>query len=240
MKSLGAYYYKPDVPDSLKPRSQFGLSEADHIYLCPQAPDKFHPDFDEMLAGILCADPRARLVLIGIKGEYVTALLRHRLERTMQRDMERVTVLPSQTGQDFINLIAVSDVMLDTVHFGGGFTTNLEAFAVGTPVVTLPGEFQRGRHALGFYQEMGFLDCVADSPAHYIELAVRLGMDHTFRETIKQKILARNHVLYESRNVITEYEQFFLTALEASRVQTKKKAVPAGGSKKRRASANQE
>ena len=239
MKSLGAYYYKPDVPDLLKPRSHFGLAEADHIYLCPQAPDKFHPDFDEMLAGILRADPRARLVLIGSKGEYVTSLLRHRLERTMSRDMERVAVLPSQNGQDFINLIAVSDVMLDTVHFGGGFTTNLEAFAVGTPVVTLPGEFQRGRHALGFYQEMGLLDCVADSPAHYIARAVRLGTDTAFRESIKQKILARNHVLYENHAVIREYEQFFLTALEESRVRTKKTAVSAGGSRKRRASANQ-
>ena len=93
---------------------------------------------------------------------------------------------------------------------------------------------------MAFYKDMGFLDCVADSPAHYIARAVRLGTDTAFRESIRQKILARNHVLYENHAVIGEYEQFFLTALEESRVRTTKKAVAAGGSRRRRASADQE
>ena len=156
----------------------------------------------------------------------------------MGQVMDRTTILPWLQDGDFINLIAVSDVMLDTTHFSG-YTTSLEAFAVGTPVVTLPGEFQRGRHTLGFYKEMGLMDCVAASREEYVDLAVRLGTDTAFRETITGKILARNHVLYEKHNVVTEYERFFLAALKASQVRTKKKAVSAGGSKKRRASADQ-
>jgi len=42
----------------------------------------------------------------------------------------------------FLHLQALADVLLDTIHFGGG-NTSLEAFAFGTPVVTLPG-----RHTL--------------------------------------------------------------------------------------------
>jgi predicted O-linked N-acetylglucosamine transferase (SPINDLY family) len=49
---------------------------------------------------------------------------------------------------EFVELIAVSDVMLDTLHFNG-MNTSLEALAVGTPVVTLPGALQRGRRTTG-------------------------------------------------------------------------------------------
>ena len=238
LKSPCAYYYKPEVPAVFKPRSEFGLDDADHLYLCPQTFFKFHPDFDEILVGILHADPRGRLILKAGSEPHWVELLMQRLRRTMGKLVDRITVVPWQTDGDFINLLAVSDVMLDTLHFSG-LTTSLEAFAVGTPIVTLPGEFQRGRLTLSLYHAMGMHDCVADSPAHYVDLAVRLGTDQAFRETIKGKILARNHVLYENHNVVTEYERFFLAALKASQVRTKKKAVSAGGSKKRRASADQ-
>ena len=238
LKSPIAYYYKPAVPHPLKSRNQFGLADAEHIYICPQTLFKFHPDFDGILDGILRADPLARLVLVNGAEAHWTELLVQRFRHTMPQVAHRVTVLPPQPGSDFINLIAVSDVMLDTIHFCG-FNTSLEAFAVGTPVVTWPGEFQRGRHTLAFYKDMGFLDCVADSPARYVELAVRLGTEPTFRDAIKQKILARNHVLYENRKVVTEYERVFLAALKASQAQTKKRALPGGGQKKRRTSGDQ-
>jgi pyruvyl transferase EpsO len=113
--------------------------------------------------------------------------------------------------------------MLDTIHFCG-FNTSLEAFAVGTPVVTLPGEFQRGRHTLAFYKEMGLLDCVADSPGRYVEIAVRLGTDRVYREAVKAKILAHHQVLYENADVIREFERFFVGAVEDARSEVVQKA----------------
>jgi predicted O-linked N-acetylglucosamine transferase (SPINDLY family) len=216
LKSPIAYYSKPAVPHLLKTRSQFGLADAEHIYICPQALFKFHPDFDGILAGILHADPLARLLLVNGVDAHWTELLVQRFKRTMPKVAHRVTVMMPQPGSDFINLIAVSDVMLDTIHFGG-YTTNLEAFAVGTPVVTWPGAFQRGRHTLAFYKEMGFLDCVAGTPLEYISIAVRLGTDSMYRQAIKDKILANNHVLYEDMNVVREYEKFFVAAVEVAR-----------------------
>lgn len=209
LKSPIAYYYKPEVPTLLKSRRQLGFDDTEHLYFCPQTLFKFHPDFDEILAGILRSDPQGRLVLKQDNVAHWAELLLQRFTRTMGDVVDRVTVLPRQEGGDFINLIAVSDVMLDTVHFSG-YTTSMEAFAVGTPVVTMPGAFQRGRHTQSFYNEMGFLDCVADSPARYIELAVRLGTDPVYRDEIKAKILAGNHRLYEDNRVVKEYERVFL------------------------------
>jgi protein O-GlcNAc transferase len=99
--------------------------------------------------------------------------------------------------------------MLDIIHFSG-YTTSLEAFAVGTPVVTLPGKFQRGRHTQGLYKEMGVHDCVADSPSDYVKIAVRLGTDAAYREKIRAKILANRHRLYENPTVVDEYERVLL------------------------------
>jgi predicted O-linked N-acetylglucosamine transferase (SPINDLY family) len=151
---------------------------------------------------------------------------------------DRIRFLARLSTDDFLQLLAAVPVVLDTLHFGGG-TTSFMAMAAGTPVVTMPSEFMRGRVMHACYKQMGMMDCVAKSPAQYVKTAVRLGTDCAFREATKQKILARNHVLYENHNVVTEYERFFLAALKASQVRTKKKAVSAGGSTKRRASADQ-
>ena len=211
-----SYYYKPVIPDPLKSRAEFGFDESAHLYICPQTLFKFHPDFDGILSGILSMDQRGRLVLIGGKDPHWAELLLRRFRRTMPHVADRITVLPPQPGRDFINLIALSDVMLDTIHFGG-FHTSLEAFAVGTPIVTWPGEFQRGRNTYAFYQAMGLPDCVAKGPEHYVEIAVRLGTDKAYRDDIKARILARNHVLYEDMEVVREFERFFLAAVETAR-----------------------
>lgn len=217
LKAPVAYYYRPLLPGSFKSRRELGLDDAEHLYVCPQSPFKLHPDFDAILAAILRADPQGRVLL---KADRETRhwheLLLQRLGRTVPDVLDRITVLPPPAGRDFINLIAVSDVMLDPIHYGG-FTTSLEAFTVGTPVVTWPGEFHRGRATLGLYKDMAMLDCVADSAAGYAALAVRLGTDPVYRKEISDKILARNGVLFENMESIREYERFFLAAMDGVR-----------------------
>lgn len=213
MKAPIAYYYKPDCPPLPKSKRDFGFGEDEHLYICPQTLFKFHPEFDAILSGILDADPRARIVLKRSNEQHWATLLLQRFSRTMPQALNRVTMLPPQSLADYLNLIAVSEVMLDTIHFGG-FNTSLDAFSVGTPVVTLPGEFQRSRHTLAFYGQMGFRDCVADSPSDYVRIAVRLGTDAPYRKKIKTKILATCNRLFEDRHVIKEYERVFLEMIE--------------------------
>ncbi len=203
-----AYYYKPEVPASLKGRSYFGLNEEDHIYLCPQTLFKFHPDLDDVLSGILRADPRAVIVLIEGVHKPWGEQLRTRFRATIPDQWERILFLPQQRGGDFINLIAVADVMLDTVHFCG-FNTTLEAFAVGTPVVTLPGRFMRGRHTASFYKRLGIADCVAHTSEEYIDIAVRFGTDPDYRSQIGSRILAASDAIWEDITVVREFERCF-------------------------------
>ena len=117
---------------------------------------------------------------------------------------------------DFVALLAVSDVMLDPLHYSGG-NTSLEAFAVGTPIVTWPGAFMRARHTNGFYKLMGLDDCVARDPADYVSIALRLGTDAAWRAAVSRRILAANGVLFDNADTVRAIEDFLVAAVDRAR-----------------------
>ena len=123
--------------------------------------------------------------------------------------MERILVVPYPGLSLYLNLLAITDVMLDTLHYGGG-NTSLQALSAGTPVVTLPGAFQRGRHTYGYYAKMNYLECVAQDRSDYARIAVRLGTDKAYRARVSAGILAANHVLFEDIGVVRHLEQALL------------------------------
>jgi predicted O-linked N-acetylglucosamine transferase (SPINDLY family) len=172
---------------------------------------------DVLIAGILRQDPGGKLVVVEGRIESWTGLLRRRWAAVMPDVLDRIVFLPRQTSPDYVNLIGLADVMLDTVHFNG-MNTSLEAFSVGTPVVTLAGEFQRGRHTQAMYRKMGITECVAVDAAHYVELAVDLGSDRACRRRIHQEIVLRNGVLFEDMEVVREFERFFRETVGRSAV----------------------
>lgn len=207
-----AYYARPELPNPLKPRADFGLPSDAHVYICPQTLFKFHPEFDPLLAGILRADPVGLVVLVEGKNPYWAERLHARFQNQIPDVANRIRFVPPQSGGDFINLIAISDVMLDTTHFNG-MNTSLEAFAAGTPVVTLPTDFQRGRHTSGMYSRMGISECTAGTEEEYVRIALRLGTDSAFNRRMRELIRERSNVLFENPDVLQEFERFFTEAV---------------------------
>lgn len=222
-----AYYQRPQRGPERLGRAEFGLSDQDHVYTCPQTLFKIHPDFDAVVCGILERDPDALVVFI--RGQYAdyTEALAARLEARLAACARRVLYLDAMPTERFLELLAVSDVCLDTLHFNG-MNSSLEAFAVGTPIVTLPGRLQRGRHTQAMYRAMGIGDCVARDVAQYIEIAVCLAADAAFAAGVRAAIAARRHVLYEDPRVVSEFERFFLEAAQAAG-RVGDEAPPAGG-----------
>jgi protein O-GlcNAc transferase len=207
-----AYYYKPPLPKVPPPREKFGFREGETLYVCPQTLFKLHPDFDALLDGILVRDPSGIVILIDGAFKEVSEQLRARFRRTLAA-ANRVRFVPRMPYGDFLQLLAISDVILDTVHFNG-MNTSLEAFALGTPVVTLPTQLQRGRHTQAMYRKMQILDCIAMDSRQYVDIAVRLGTEPAYARELRGRILAANHVLFEDRRVVEEFERFFVTALD--------------------------
>jgi predicted O-linked N-acetylglucosamine transferase (SPINDLY family) len=103
--------------------------------------------------------------------------------------------------------------MLDPIHFGGGNTT-YESLAMGTPVATLPSALLRCRLAYAMYCQMEMLDLVADGPAGYVDLAVRLGTEKVFHDSICKKISETCGVLYGDVASVRDLEEALVRMVE--------------------------
>jgi protein O-GlcNAc transferase len=208
LKGLPCYCYRPATPSPALPRSHFNLPEEAHVYGCFQSLFKFHPDFDALIGEILRRDSQGIVVLAEGFDPHWRELLWQRFATTIPDVLDRIRVLRRVSAEEFQSLNLAVDVLLDTIHFNGG-NTNFKGLAVGTPIVTWPSEFLKGRITLGMYRQMDVLDCVARSAQEYVEIAVRLATDAAWRETIRSKILAANHVLFENQEAVREMAGFF-------------------------------
>jgi predicted O-linked N-acetylglucosamine transferase (SPINDLY family) len=96
-----------------------------------------------------------------------------------------------------MRLLGAADVMLDPIHFGGSNTT-LGGFAAGTPVVTWPGPYMRGRMTYGLYRTMGVTDCIATDLADYAAKAVEIANDPGRRDEIARRIRTARPAVVET------------------------------------------
>jgi predicted O-linked N-acetylglucosamine transferase (SPINDLY family) len=216
LETLASYQLRPRVPTSAPTRSHFKLPEFGRLYLCAQNLLKFHPDFDPVMGEILRLDRQGFIVITAGNIPSATNRLRERFSRTIGDVAPRVLFIPRQKRREYLALLSRCEVVLDPLYFGGVNTT-YDALGLGKPVVTLPGEWQKSRYTDGCYQVMGFPHCTAKSPEHYVELAVRLGLDSDYRRWTNEQILAASGPLFNNDRVVREYERVFLELVEAGR-----------------------
>jgi protein O-GlcNAc transferase len=209
-----AYYFRPQEPAAPLSKAEIGLAPSDHLYVCAQTLFKLHPEFDQLMAGILRADADARIVLI--EGQYRgwTERLKSRFGRTLGALAERVSFIGRADSVQYLALLQMADVALDTIHFNG-MNSSLEALAMGTPVVTWPRHLQRGCHTQAMYRCMELDAHIARDGQEYIDSAVSIATNPDHREALRRTLRERNVVLFENRRVVTEFERFFETALES-------------------------
>ncbi len=154
---LPCFYQPLMLPAQIPDRAALGLPESGTLYGCPQSLFKIHPDFDAVLAEIAQGDLTGRIVMIEGSVPAWTELLKKRWADTYPVLNERVLFLPRQPTEGFVALMVHFDLLLDPLHFGSG-NTLYEALACGTPIVTWPGHFMRGRIVAGAYRQMGLAD----------------------------------------------------------------------------------
>jgi predicted O-linked N-acetylglucosamine transferase (SPINDLY family) len=208
LNSLPLYIPRPLPPATGKSRAELGLPEGRTLYACPMMLHKFHPDFDAAMAGILRRDPDAEILLFR-DSRYPRRHegLARRFAAAHGDVAARLRFLPWASLEDLMRIIQASDLVIDTFHFSAG-TTAFLVFAFGTPLVTLPGDYVRGRPTYGCYLKMGMLDCVARDPGDYVDLAVRIGTDRALRDTLRGKILASCETLYADPAAVAELAAF--------------------------------
>jgi len=212
LPSLTFYFHRSQLPEQLLPREAFGLDPHARLYSCPQSIYKFHPAFDAALAGILRRDQRGQIVLIDWAYRNADELLKRRFARVMPDVADRIVFIRRMQQPQFMNFLTLVDVLLDPFPYGGG-NSSLEAFSFGTPVVTIPTEFLRGRITQAFCRRLGIDHCIATSQHDYVNIAVRLATDLPFRNQTRQQILASSNKLFEDDSAVRAWESFLLDVL---------------------------
>ncbi len=120
--------------------------------------------------------------------------------------------MPRLSLRDFLSFINSANAVLDTPYFCGG-TTSLEMFSLGSPIITWPTDRMASRFTYAYYKKMGVMDLVCKDSEQYIQRAVRLANDESWKKQIGEKILDRNDIFYNNLDSVRELEQFLLSAI---------------------------
>jgi predicted O-linked N-acetylglucosamine transferase (SPINDLY family) len=156
------FEYGDEEPAELT-KNDLGLDEGP-LLLSAQSPMKYLPAHDEVLRQINEATGRP-IVFAGGFNEVLEPALRARMEVAGVRGIW----LPAMGKAQFLALQKMAAVSIDTIGWSGGITTS-DFLRLGVPVVTLSGEFMRGRMSAGFLRMCGGDGLIATNVADFVAL----------------------------------------------------------------------
>lgn len=195
-------------------RAAFGLREGVRIYACPQSLFKIHPDMDRVFASLAALDPGA-VLLFAQAGAAATRAFAGRLAGAFASasvsEALQVRFAPPLPRSEFQALLANCDVVLDTLHWSGGGTT-FDALGAGTPVITVPGEFMRGRQTCAMLQAMELHDLVAADADDLARRAVAVARDRSRLRDTRERIGRSRPAIFETPEATRAFAQRLMDA----------------------------
>jgi predicted O-linked N-acetylglucosamine transferase (SPINDLY family) len=200
LNSLCTCYVNPLTPFKnvkFNDRFSYGYDNSTIIYFCAQSIFKFNKVYYDYIIQILSNNPTA--ILLMIKNEHQSIFIKN-LNSPI---VSRIHWMPPMQHKEYLNLISISDVVLDTFPFGG-CNSSLEAFSLGKVVVTQPGQMINGRFTKGFYTKMGLKKYIMNNKKEYVDFAIKLA-NKEFRENVEKDIKENSHVLFNDKETITEW-----------------------------------
>lgn len=218
LPGIGTRYERPRCPDGGR-RADFGLPPDKTLYLFPQSLFKIHPDNDVVLARVLANDPEGVLVLFEDRHPAVTSRFLARLDAVLAADGlnagQRRIVLPVLSHADYLRVNRLCDLMLDSLHWSGG-NTSLDALACCLPLVTLPGDFMRGRQSMAMLRLCELDELVAADVDDYVRIALRLGRDREWRTALRERLAHTVDAVFGRDDPVKFLEAFFVEATQGA------------------------
>ena len=212
LANLGCCYERLSVSPTEVNLAHFGINTKLPILVCPGSVFKYAAEFDWVLVEIARRLGSCQLVFfVASSKANLTARFEARLTQAFAKEQlqlsDYVVFIPWLERPDFFSLMQQSHVFLDTIGFSG-FNTAMQAIECDLPIVTLAGEFMRGRLAAGILQRINLPELITHSAEEYIALAVKLVKDSTYRANIVAQIQANRDVLFNDVLPIRELEAF--------------------------------
>jgi protein O-GlcNAc transferase len=173
------------------------------LYLCTHSIYKYHPDFDRLIAGILRGDPKARLTMVCRDDTRWWDVLWDRWSDCIENLTDRVQIISRLERTRYLDLVSAADVILDSVHYSSGVTA-FENLYLGTPTITLPSPYMRGRMTTGLCDILEVPELVASNESMYVDNAIRIANDKSLQADLKRRLLAgRNKIVANDETVKT-------------------------------------
>jgi predicted O-linked N-acetylglucosamine transferase (SPINDLY family) len=205
-----------DVPKFNNRDFKYNFPQNNNIYFCPQTIFKLVPDFDEVLKGIINSDHKALIFFIKDFYHYQYKIFLQRL-KNKKINLDKIVFLDRLSQNEFTYLCGKADVLLDPLYFGAG-NSFIETFLYPVPLVTCPGTFLRSRIALGLYKQLNIQDApICKSIEDYVFKAVELANNKKKNILIRDQISEKGKFFFKNKNVLTEYENFFLNLMNDKR-----------------------
>jgi predicted O-linked N-acetylglucosamine transferase (SPINDLY family) len=211
LPNLGCCYHPLDIANQDVSLANLGIDAAKPLFVCPGTPFKYAPRHDWIYPAIARELGACQFIFFKYPLETLARRLTQRLEAAFSSAglayKDFVVEVPWLSKPQFNSLMRQATGFLDTIGFSG-FNTAIQAIECGLPVVTREGRFLRGRLASGVLRRMGMTELIAESEEEYVDLAVRLGRDNTFRTDLQERIKQSRGLLYDDVASVRSLEDF--------------------------------
>ncbi len=175
------------------------------IYLNHQSLFKMLPKDDHIYLDIIKKNSNCKFWFISGSNILVTEVFKNRLKNLFLKnnlEFEKyIYFFEKCRREEFLGIINQSDIILDSIDWSGG-NSNLEAISLNKPIVTLPSNYLRGRHTYAMLKIMNINATIAQSKENYVDIAVKLAKDVSFRQKIINLIKSnKNKILFDKSSV---------------------------------------
>ena len=212
LNNLGSYcmpYTGQVTPPDLK---LLGINDAKPMLICSGSPFKYQPQHDHIFIEIAQIHQNCQFIFFDFPN-CPTKILMDRLKNEFKKANlmfdEHIKLLPLLKPEKFYGLLSKVDIFMDTVGFSG-FNTALQAIECNLPIVTIEGEFMRGRLASGILKRLGMLDLIAANKAEYVNTVNKLITDRVYNLKIRDRIKKSKAILFMDLSPINDFEKFLI------------------------------
>ncbi|HLZ98878.1 MAG TPA: hypothetical protein VKP66_13145, partial [Steroidobacteraceae bacterium] len=192
-----------------------GIPRDRPLFICPGVPFKYRPQDDRLLVEIARRAGRCTFVFFRHEAAELSRKLHARLAAAFTAaNLDPARYLRSIAWQPraaFFGLLRQADAYLDTVGFSG-FNTMMQAIECALPCVACDGRFMRGRLGSGILRRIGMAHLVAADKDAYVDLAVKLAGNPSYRDEIRGAIRRSSAIAYADIGAIRALESVLLAS----------------------------
>ena len=166
-------------------RKDMGLPESATVFCSFNNPYKITPNMfsiwleilksvDSSVLWILCASNTAKNNLIQFANSHGV-------------DSSRIVFASHLPIEEHLKRLPLADVFLDTYPYNA-HTTASDSVRMGVPIVTLAGQSFASRVAASILSAVNMQELIVNTPEDYKHLAIRLGSDRGYLQSIKKEL----------------------------------------------------